>query len=383
MNSARMFLFILLSAAPVFAQREQAVQDGQNPATILPRRGIPRPSPRPAGMEALVGGKVPPDAPVVMLERPCDQPRKGVRQSYCKSVVTRSELDGLIELLEPNASPAARRQFAINYASLVAASGAAERRHLEKNPAVAQQLQMQEKLIRMQVLANALYRQIEADANNVSISKIEEYYSGHLADFEQGQVRRLFLPKPIATASPQSSDTSILKAKAEEMRARAVAGEDFDKLQQAAYEDLGIKAANSNTKLNMVRRTNLPVGEGAVFDIEPGQVTQVLDSPSAYVVLKLESKKILSLDEAKPGIVPVLQRERAKQEIRDATESGKAQFNLQYFGLASAPELFPPPQVTGLAGERGTQSDFAKRTAPRRPMLSRRREVTISPSTPR
>jgi len=383
MNSARMFLFILLSAAPVFAQREQAVQDGQNPATILPRRGITRPSTRPAGMEALVGGKVPPDAPVVMLERPCDQPRKGVRQSYCKSVVTRSELDGLIELLEPNASPAARRQFAINYASLVAASGAAERRHLEKNPAVAQQLQMQEKLIRMQVLANALYRQIEADANNVSISKIEEYYSGHLADFEQGQVRRLFLPKPIATASPQSSDTSILKAKAEEMRARAVAGEDFDKLQQAAYEDLGIKAANSNTKLNMVRRTNLPVGEGAVFDIEPGQVTQVLDSPSAYVVLKLESKKILSLDEAKPGIVPVLQRERAKQEIRDATESGKAQFNLQYFGLASAPELFPPPQVTGLAGERGTQSDFAKRTAPRRPMLSRRREVTISPSTPR
>ena len=297
--------------------------------------------------------------------------------------MTRSELDGLIELLEPNASPAARRQFAINYASLVAASGAAERRHLEKNPAVAQQLQMQEKLIRMQVLANALYRQIEADANNVSISKIEEYYSGHLADFEQGQVRRLFLPKPIATASPQSSDTSILKAKAEEMRARAVAGEDFDKLQQAAYEDLGIKAAISNTKLNMVRRTNLPVGEGAVFDIEPGQVTQVLDSPSAYVVLKLESKKILSLDEAKPGIVPILQRERAKQEIRDATESGKAQFNLQYFGLASAPELFPPPQVTGLAGERGTQSDFAKRTAPRRPMLSRRREVTISPSTPR
>src|ERR1700693_1301423 len=219
MNSARMFLFILLSAAPVFAQREQAVQDGQNPATILPRRGITRPSTRPAGMEALAGGKVPPDAPVVMLERPCDQPRKGVRQSYCKSVVTRSELDGLIELLEPNASPAARRQFAINYASLVAASGAAERRHLEKNPAVAQQLQMQEKLIRMQVLANALYRQIEADANNVSISKIEEYYSGHLADFEQGQVRRLFLPKPIATASPQSSDTSILKAKAEEMRA--------------------------------------------------------------------------------------------------------------------------------------------------------------------
>src|SRR6202008_3096859 len=109
-------------------------------------------------------------------------------------------------------------------------------------------------------------------------------------EFERGELRRLFVPKQNAAAGSQSLDVSILKTKAEELRTRAAAGEDFDKLQQAAYEDLGIKAADSTKKLNMVRRMNLSAEEGKVFDLDPGQVTQVLDSPSAFVVLKLASK---------------------------------------------------------------------------------------------
>jgi len=383
MRGVRVVLFILFSVAPIFAQIEHAIQDGQKPAQILPSPGITGPSRRPTDLEARVGSKVPLEAPVVILEGPCEQPRKGIRQKDCKNVVTRAEIDSLIDLLEPNASPAARRQFAINYARLAAASAAANRRHLERDPAVAKQLQMQQKLVYMQVLANTLYREIEVEAKSVPISEIEKYYSGHQADFERGEVRRLLVPKQGVTASTQSFDASILKTKAEELRARAAAGEDFDKLQQAAYEDLGIKAAISTTKLSMARRTSLPVGEDTVFNLDPGQVTQVLDSPSAFVVLKLESKKILSLEDAKLEIVPFLQRERAKQVIRDATESEKAEFNLQYFGLLSVPDLFPPPQITGLAGDRGTQSDFALRTAPRRPMQPRRHELMALPSAPR
>ena len=383
MRSARVFLFILFCAASVFAQREQANQDGQRRSTELAKRGIPEPSTRPAGLE-VPAGKVAPDAPVVTLEGPCDQPRKGARQSDCKSEVTRAEIDSLLDLIEPSASPAVRRQFAINYGKLFAASMAAKRRHLDKDPAVAKQLLMQQKLVYMQVLANTFYRQIEAEASNVPIPEIEKYYSEHRTDFERGEVRRLVVPKQISTAGTRPLDLSILKSKAEELRARAAAGEDFDKLQQAAYEDLGIKAASSTTKLTMARRPGLPAGESTVFDLDPGQVTQVLDSPSAFVVLRLESKKTLSLEDAKPEFVPFLQRERAQQAIRDATEIGKAQFDLQYFGLQSAPELFPPPQVTGLAGEKGAQPDFAQqRAGARRPMMPRRREVTISPRTPR
>ena len=382
MRSLPMPLIILLCAALVFAQRGQADQDGQKPAAKLPKQGIAAPGTRPAGLEPSVGAQISPDSPVLTVERPCGQPGKGTRQSDCKSVVTRAEIDSLLDLLEPNATPAARRQFAVDYARLVAASEAAKRHHLETNPAVAKQLLIQQKLVHMQVLANTFYRQIEAEASNVPVPEIEKYYAGHKPDFARAEVRRLVVPKQFSTPGARPLDASILKTRAEELRTRAAAGEDFDKLQQAAYEDLGIKAAISTTKLNMVRRTNLPAEESKVLDLDPGQVTQVLESPNAFVVLKLESKEILSLEDAKPEIIPFLQRERAEQQIRDATESGKTQFNLQYFGLASAPELFPPPQVTGLTDERMTQSDFSQRTRTRRPM-SRRREVTISPLTAR
>jgi PPIC-type PPIASE domain len=383
MRSPRIPLLILLCASSVFAQPGQANQDGQSAAPTLPKQGIATATTRHGGLEPRVDAKISPDAAVVMLEGPCDQPRKGTRQSDCKRLVTRAEIDSLLDLLEPNASPAARRQFAVNYARLVAASEAAKRRHLETDPAVAKQLLMQQKLVYMQVLANTLYRQIEAEASNVPTPEIEKYYSGHQLDFERGEVRRLVVPKQISTPGAQSLDASILKTKAEEFRTRAAAGEDFDKLQRAAYEDLGIKTTVSTTKLSMVRRMSLSVEESKVLDLDPGQVTQVLESPSAFVVVKLDSKKILSLEDAKPEIVPFLQRERAQQVIKEAGESGKAQFDLEYFGLASAPKLFPPPQVTGLAGESGTHSAFSQRIAARRPMIPRRPEATISPLTPR
>lgn len=365
MRSVRMILLLSLSACAVLAQREQ---NGQQEG--------------PAGLGVPAAGNVPPNAAVLTFEGPCEQLRKGARQSNCKSVVTRGEIDSVINLVEPNASPAARRQFAVNYARLVTASEAAKRRHLETDPAVAKQILIQQKLVSMQVLANTFYRQIEAEASNVPNSEIEKYYSGHQVDFERGEVRRLVVPKQLSTAGTLTLDASNLKTKAEELRTRAAAGEDFDKLQQAAYEDLGIKSTISTTKLSMARRTSLPVGENIVFDLDPGQVTQVLDTPNAFVILKLETKKMLSPEEAAPEIVPFLQRERAKQVIRSAADSGKAQFDLQYFGLSSAPELFPPPQVTGLAGERGKQSDFAHRTAARRPVLPRRHQPGNLPSAP-
>jgi PPIC-type PPIASE domain len=383
MCSLRIPLLILLCAVSVFAQPGQANQDGQSAAPTPPKQGITTATTRHAGSEPRDGGKIPPDAPVVILERPCDQPRKGTRQSDCKSVVTRAEIDSLLDVLQPNATPEAQRQFAVDYARLVAASEAAKRRHLDADPAVAKQVQMQQELVYMQVLANTLYRQIEAEASNVPIPEIENYYSEHQLEFEQGELRRLVVPKQISTPGAPPLDASILKTKAEELQARAAAGEDFNKLQQSAYEDLGIKGATSSTKLGMMRRANLSAEESKVFDLDLGQVTQVLDSPSAFLVLKLETKKLLSLEDAKAEIIPFLQRERARQEIRDATESGKAQFNLQYLGLASAPELFPPPQVMGFAGERRTQSAFSQRSGTRRPTMPRRREAAISPLTSR
>jgi hypothetical protein len=97
-----------------------------------------------------------------------------------------------------------------------------------------------------------------------------------------------------------------LKAKAEELRAPAASGEDFDQLQHEAYRDLGIKASIPSAKLKMVLRISLPSQDRIVFDLEHEKVTDLLDSLGDFVVLKLISKRPLSLESARAEIMTLL-----------------------------------------------------------------------------
>ena len=137
-------------------------------------------------------------------------------------------------------------------------------------------------------------------------------------------------------------DGQDLKAKMEELVARAARGEDFDQVQQEAYIMFGITAAPPPTTPVMVRRTSLRPNEAAVFDLNVGEVTQVLSSPDAFAILKLESKEYVPIEVAQSEFKPILQQQRKAEALQSAAKNVTAEFNLAYLGTATAPELFPP-----------------------------------------
>jgi hypothetical protein len=324
--------------------------------------------------------EVAPETPVVTLEGVCDRPQVAGAKG-CKTVITRAQLDSMIELLAPETPQSARRQFAINYARLLAASEVAQRHHLEKEPAVIKELQAQLKLARMQVLASTLYRQIEEQAANVPASEIQKYYSDHQANFDEGEVLRLTIPKAAATESGQPLDASAVKATADALRARAAAGEEFDQLQQAAYKELGLKALPSATKLNKVRRTRLAPDEAKVFDLKAGEVSEVMESPGAFVILKLDSKQSIPIETAGSEIKSILRQARLEQEIQSASKNVKAQFNLTYLEMPAAPELFVAPALARPGVVPGTPPNGRSRKWPprRMPSSSRAQGATLLP----
>jgi hypothetical protein len=375
---------VLLCAAWVFGQGKPESQEGKNAATTADAGArIGGAGAGQAMTAARAKDEFKPDTAVVTLKGVCPGAAKGTAGKDCKAEVTRAEIDAVINTLEPKASSASRRQLAINYAKLVAAAGEAEKQHLEKDPEVARKLAVYERLVRMQVLADTMYRHMQEQAGNVPAADVEKYYAQHEADFEQGDVQRLMIPKLVESTSAEAQEFAVKRAKAEAdaLRERAVAGEDFDQLQQEAYRGLGIKGGvPGTTKLSATLRTRLPMEERSVFDLEAGQVTPVMDSPNAFVVLKLVTKQTIPLDTAQAGIRSTLQRERIQREMRKATESGMAEFNLRYFGLSTAPDLYPPPRVTSLPSDEGMAMDYAQRTqAARRAPVQRRREVTVFP----
>jgi len=282
-------------------------------------------------------------------------------------------MDSMIDLLAPGTPPDARPQVAIKYARLLAASGVAQREHLEKDPVVANELEAQLKLVRLQVLANTLYHQMQEQAENVPMSEIQKYYTDHQADFDQGEVWRLYVPRSIAGTSGQPLEASAIKAKADELRERAAAGEDFDQLQREAYKNLGINVAPPPTKLDMVRRTSLSPDEATVFDLKAGEVSPVLESGGALVILKLASKQSIPFESAGPEIKSILQRDRLQHELQSAANNVKAQFNLKYLDMPTAPELFTPSALAQPGAKPGTESELRSRMRSRRrlPMNAR------------
>jgi len=325
----------------------------QNPAANLPQYRTPRRGARRLGKPARTTAELPPNTPVVTLDGVCDRPHRTAATSDCKTVITRAQMDSLINTLEPDAPSTANRQFSINYARLLAASDLAEQRHLDSNPEVARELQVQLKLARMEVLADSLLREIRKQTEAIPDTEIRKYYTDHQDYFEQAELQRLYLPKS-APDSGQPLDIEVLKTKAGELQTRAAAGEDFDQLQQDAYKDLGIKATLPPTKLGSLPRTKFsPDDAKLVFEMQPGGVSPLLESDAAILILKLVGKKTISMEDARTEIETLLMHDRLEQELRDATKSVKAQFNLKYLDMQTAPDLFPPSLFNQSSTKRG------------------------------
>jgi hypothetical protein len=334
-------------------------------------------------MRAGATGSVPPTTAVLAVNGVCDTSQTGKGASGCRIVITKAEMEDLLRVVQPNASPVEQHQFEINYVRLVAAAGEAQRRHVEADPEVAEQIRTQEKLVRMQVLANALYRSVEKQANDVPAAELEKYYVDHPDDYKKEEVLRVYIPKTPSAVNGQTADLEILRAMAEDVRKRALAGEDFDSLQKDVFVNLGIRSVPPATKVTVTKLTKLPAPERPVLGLETGHVSDVVETAVSFVVLKMESRSVIAPESAKADIVESLRHERMQAQIREIAENGKTQFNLSYLDLPAAPDFLPPPQVMSLPGEQGTAASLMSHGYMKGMPPSHKREAVVYPSKKR
>ena len=301
---------------------------------------------------------LPPDTPVVTLKGVCDPAKKSENQD-CKTVFTREQMDKIMAQMAPSAPQALHPQVAVKYVRMLAAAKLAEDRKLDNNPTVAVQLEKQTRLGRMQVLAAAFYRQIEEAAENPTMTELQQYYAEHLSQFEEGEVLRLSIPKSVFSRKGGRLDPAMVKAEVDSLHRRANLGYDFDQLQVQAYIDLGITQPPPPTKLTMARRRSMPPDQSEVYNLQPGEITPVIDSYTSLVILKLVSKQTASFDSVIPEIRSDLKPALLMREIQSASKNISAEFNLQYLGVSAQPELF------ALSGN--TPRPSKARTSPRAP----------------
>lgn len=306
--------------------------------------------------------KVGPDDAVITMNGFCVHPAQPGKA--CKTVITRAQFEKLTEALQPGMSLSLRLNVANSYARNLRMSAAAEKRGLDKTPAFEEEL----RFARMQLLAQDLSHALQADANNITDADLQDYYQKNESSYEQATVARIFVPraKQIVPAQEEDEDAgsadaqSAVTPKAEEaaqqkaaeeamtkiagdLRARTVNGEDPDKLQIEAYTEAGFPRTTANTKMEKVRRATLPPRHETVFDLKPGEVSEVFSDPGgAHFIYKMISKQTLTLEDVKAEVRSAI----SSQRYRDSMKSfqGDVVFSDAYFNPPGNPAT-PPQQI--------------------------------------
>jgi hypothetical protein len=108
-------------------------------------------------------------------------------------------------------------------------------------------------------------------------------------------------------------------------------------LLQDAYQHLRIQATPPPVNVLTLRRAGLQGDEAKLFDLNPGEVSAVLDLPASFAFMKLESKDPMTIQSVRQEIEAALRRYCLQNEVSKRTKSITAEFNLEYFGLSSQP----------------------------------------------
>jgi hypothetical protein len=361
---------------------------GQAPGTPSPAQASP--APKPAAPQAQPGApadtaaSVSADAAVITIKGVCAAatPKPAAAKATepaaakpaavktssadCQTVVTRAEFEKLANGVAPNVTPQLKRQLATVLPKFIAMSTEAKRKGLDKTPQYEQTL----KFAKMQILTQQLQRSIQDEAAKVPDSDMQEYYKEHKQDFEQYSLDRLFVPRTKQELEGKDEDEKTEKdeklseeqqkakqaeekAKTEEaeqamtklaesLRTRAAAGEDFVKLQKEAFDAAGMKIESPTVNLPSVRRSGLPPQHTAVFDLKPGEVSQVINDSGGHYIYKVNSKQDLPFDTVKNEIHSTVQNQRMREMMEKVNNSFKVETNEAYFGPGTASGPVPP-----------------------------------------
>jgi hypothetical protein len=356
MGIFRLVLFLSVFVAGshlAIAQAAPTAQPAAPPPQVAPAVA---PSPMPMRPQSMAGeepampasaSKVPMTAPVITVMGACES-SKATPKAECKTVLTRAEFELLVKGLDPSMAPQTRKQLANMYAGILARAQEARKRGLDKSPEYLEAV----RFAKLEILGKQLAAVSRADAAKATDKEIQDYYNRNTSTFEQVTVDRIFIPKArlfdVVKDNPNDEATKkqaeeVMKKEADELHARAVAGEDFEKLQKEAFETARMTTAPPQVSQSKLRRGSLPINAAAVFDLKPGEVSQIYTDPAGYFIYKMQSRSPAAVADVQDEIRAALTSIHMRDEQQRLRDSVNASLNEEYFGKPSSPTGRPMP----------------------------------------
>lgn len=253
--------------------------------------------------------------------------------------ITAAQYEELIAALPAQYQAAARgagkRAFAERIVELKLLSREAQNRKIDQEPKVKEEIEFQ----RDNLLAQAMFESLQSSIN-VDNAAVEKYYNEHQSEFEVLKARHILIrvkgaPMQAVAGKPELTDEEAL-AKAQALRKRIVAGEDFATIAKAESDDKGSGAQGGDLG-EFHRGMMVPPFEQAAFAAKVGEVTEPIKTPFGYHLILVESHATKPLADVRGDIEKKLRPALASQEVAALRNSANVTLDESFFGPPPAP----------------------------------------------
>ncbi len=260
--------------------------------------------------------------------------------------MTAAQYEQMVDALPPQYQTYARgantkRQFIETVVQMQLLSQEAQKLNLDKQPKLEEQIAFQ----RQSLLAQAMFENLQQGIK-VDDSAIQSYYDAHKNEYESVRAKHILIrvkgaPMPGAEGKPELTDEQAL-AKAQDIRKRLTAGEDFAVIAKADSDDTG-SAQKGGDLGEFHRGMMVPPFEQAAFSLKPGDISEPVKSPFGYHIIIVEEHKLRPLAEVKPDIEKALRPQEARKEVEAMRGKAAVQIDDGFFGPPQPPGATPAP----------------------------------------
>jgi len=341
---------VLLGAllAMIMAPMQAPSTTQTTPTATSPTAAHTEASPAPA---TVPNAKLAPTDPVITIHGLCSGAANAkAKDATCNTIVNKQQFEGVMNGLNALGAPllpVQRRAVAEGYATTLLNYEEAKKAGVDKDPRFAEVM----RLARMRAMGDMYKAMQQEKASKVSPQEIQTYYKNNLDNLEELALRRVTMPRYNRANLKDEVFATKAQKVASDIHDRMAKGEDLDILEKEAFDTLGVKDPPT-TKMGPIRRgAYAPDQEKQIFALKPGEVTAVIEQPSAFIIFKLERRDMPTLEQAKNEITRILIKQHMDQQEQARSKAIHVDYNEQYLGAEHATDWMPISNLNAGSGQ--------------------------------
>ena len=263
--------------------------------------------------------------------------------------ITAAEIDDFIQALPPQFQAfyggPGKRLLPQYIVAMKVLSAEAVKLKLGEQPEVVRAIE----IAREGILSDAARKHF-LQSITVSDQELRELYAKDKTLSEEVRIRHILISTEDAPLKSRAAGHPALpepeaRKKLEEIRERILAGADFAQMAKQYSEDTATAASGGD--MGVIQRDKVvPPIVNAAYALEPGQVSDIISTPSGVEIIKVEDKHTKSFEEVKPALETQLRQSKASEIVQHLMANYPLVIDQEFFAGSPAKQTstVPPPK---------------------------------------